>query len=163
MMSVYQKDNSRAMELLAKSESVVHEPHTMSAAAREQELALILRTRVGRAVHDGSMQDALAALKRLEAVAAANSNGLVQFSFNGAQGSVLLAQGQYKEAIGRLEDDDRNPFSIQRLIIAYQKTGAADKAEKMAQRLANFYEPTIEQAVVVPEFRKTSAAMKDSN
>jgi tetratricopeptide (TPR) repeat protein len=163
MMSVYQKDNSRAMELLAKSESVVHEPHTMSAAAREQELALILRTRVGRAVHDGSMSDAHAALKRLEAVAATNSSGLVQFSFNGAQGSVLLAQGQYQEAIGRLEDDDRNPFSIQRLIIAYQKTGAADKAEKMAQRLANFYEPTIEQAVVVPEFRKTSAAMKDSN
>jgi len=30
-------------------------------------------------------------------------------------------------------------------------------------RLANFYEPTIEQAVVVPEFRKTSAAMKDKN
>jgi tetratricopeptide (TPR) repeat protein len=163
MMSVYQKDNSKAMELLAKSESVVHEPHTMSAAAREQELALILRTRVGRAVHDGSMNDAHAALKRLEAVAATNSSGLVQFSFNGAQGSVLLAQGQYREAIGRLEDDDRNPFSIQRLIVAYQKTGASDKAEKMAQRLANFYEPTIEQSVVVPAFRKTSAAMKDKN
>ena len=163
MMSVYQKDNSRAMELLTKSESVIHEPHTMSAAAREQELALILRTRVGRAVHDGSMSDARAALKRLEAVAASNSSGLVQFSFNGAQGAVLLAQGQYREAIGRLEDDDRNPFSIQRLIVAYQKTGAADKAEKMAHRLANFYEPTIEQAVIVPEFRRTSAAMKDKN
>ena len=163
MMSVYQKDNSRAMELLTKAETVAHEPHKMSPAAREQELALILRTRVGRAVHDGSMQDSLAALKRLEAVATANSSGLVQFSFSGAQGAVLLAQGQFKEAIGRLEDDDKNPFSIQRLIVAYQKTGAADKAEKMAQRLANFYEPTIEQAVVVPAFRKTSAAMKDRN
>jgi tetratricopeptide (TPR) repeat protein len=163
MMSVYQKDNSRAVELLARSESVVHEPHTMSAAAREQELALILRTRVGRAVHDGSMSEARAALKRLEAVASANSSGLVQFSFNGAQGAVLLAEGQYREAIGRLEDDDKNPFSMQRLIVAYQKTGSTDKAEKMAHRLANFYEPTIEQAVVVPEFRRTSAAMKDKN
>ena len=121
------------------------------------------RTRVGRAVHDGSMEDALAALKRLEGVADANSSGLVQFSFSGAQGAVLLAQGRYTEAIGRLEEDDKNPFSIQRLIVAYQKTDAADKADRMARRLANFYEPTIEQAVVVPAFRRTSAAMKDKN
>jgi tetratricopeptide (TPR) repeat protein len=163
MMSVYKKDNAKAMKLLTKAEAVLREPHKMSTAAREQELAMILRTRVGRAVHDGSMTDARAALTRLKAVASDNSSGLVQFSFNGAQGAVLLAQGKYSEAIGRLEDDDKNPFSIQRLIIAYQKTGATDKAEKMAQRLANFYEPTIEQAVVVPEFRKTSAAMKDKN
>jgi tetratricopeptide (TPR) repeat protein len=110
MMSVYQKDNSRAMELLTKAETVAHEPHKMSPAAREQELAIILRTRVGRAVHDGSMEDALAALKRLEAVADANSSGLVQFSFSGAQGAVLLAQGRYTEAIGRLEDD--HPSSL---------------------------------------------------
>jgi tetratricopeptide (TPR) repeat protein len=162
-MSVYQQDNTKAMKLLTKAEAVVREPHKMTTAAREQELALILRTRVGRAVHDGSMSDARSTLARLKAVASTNSSGLVQFSFNGALGAVLLAQGKYSEAIGRLEDDDKNPFSIQRLIVAYQKTGAADKAEKMAQRLANFYEPTIEQAVVVPEFRKTSAAMKDRN
>jgi tetratricopeptide (TPR) repeat protein len=163
MMSVYQQDNPRAMELLTRAEAVAHEPHKMSPAAREQELAIILRTRVGRAVHDGSMEDALAALKRLEGVADANSSGLVQFSFSGAQGAVLLAQGRYTEAIGRLEEDDKNPFSIQRLIVAYQKTDAADKADRMARRLANFYEPTIEQAVVVPAFRRTSAAMKDKN
>jgi hypothetical protein len=33
----------------------------------------------------------------------------------------------------------------------------------MARRLANFYEPTIEQAVIVPAIRRTSAAMKDKN
>jgi tetratricopeptide (TPR) repeat protein len=163
MMSVFQKDNAKAMKLLTRAESVLREPHKMSAAAREQELAIILRTRVGRAVHDGSMKDAATALKRLETLAAANSSGLVQFSFNGAQGAVLLAQGHFSEAIGRLEDDDKNPFSIQRLIVAYQKAGNTDKAARMAQRLAHFYEPTIEQAVVVPEFRKTQAAMKDKN
>lgn len=163
MMSVYQKDNKKAMKLLTRAEAVLGEPHKMSVAAREQELAIILRTRVGRAAHDGSMKDAQAALKRLEALAAANSSGLVQFSFNGAEGAVLLAQGQYAEAIGRLEDDDKNPFSIQRLIVAYQKTGATEKAGRMAQRLANFYEPTIEQAIVVPEFRKAMLAMKDQN
>lgn len=164
MMSVYQKNNGKAMKLLTKAETTLREKgHRMNAAAREQELAIILRTRVGRAVHDGSMENATATLKRLEALAASDSNGIVQFSFSGAQGAVMLAQGQYAEAIEKLEDDDKNPFSIQRLIVAYQKTGAKDKAERMAQKLANFYEPTIEQAVVVPEFRKTMAAMKDQN
>jgi len=163
MMSVYQKDNARAMKLLTKAEATLREPHKMNAATREQELAIILRTRVGRAVHDGSMKDAQAALQRLEAVAAANSSGLVQFAFSGAQGAVLLAQGKFAEAVGRLEDDDKNPFSIQRLIVAYQKTGANEKSSRMAERLQNLCEPTIEQAVVVPQFRKTMTAMKDKN
>ncbi len=163
MMSVYQKDNARAMALLKKAESPLHERHEMSAATREQELAIILRTRVGRAVHDGSMEAALSALKQLQALAAVNSSGVVQFSLNGAEGSVLMARGKYQEAISRLQDDDKNPFSIQRLIVAYQKTGDKADAARMTQRLAHFYEPTIEQAVVVPEFQKTLLAMKDKN
>ncbi len=163
MMSVYQRDNAKAMKLLTKAEAALHEQHKMSAASREQELAIILRTRVGRDVHDGSMSDAQSTLKRLEAVASSNSNGLVQFAFSGAQGAMLMAEGKFAEAVGRLEDDDKNPFSIQRLIVAYQKTGAGEKSARMAERLQNFYEPTIEQAVVVPQFRKTMTAMKDKN
>ncbi|HEY6308267.1 MAG TPA: tetratricopeptide repeat protein [Candidatus Angelobacter sp.] len=162
-MSVYQKDNARAMELLKKAEATLHETHEMSVAAREQELAIILRTRAGRAVHDGSMSVALAALKQLKALTATNSGGLVQFSYNGAEGAVLLAQGKYQDAISRLQDDDKNPFSMQRLIVAYQKSGDKDDAGRMSQRLSRFYEPTIEQAVVVPEFQKTLLAMKDKN
>jgi tetratricopeptide (TPR) repeat protein len=162
-MSVYQKDNARAMELLKKAEATLHEAHKMSVAAREQELAIIVRTRTGRAVHDGSMNVALTALKQLNALAATNSSGPVQFSYNGAEGAVLLAQGKYHEAISRLQDDDKNPFSMQRLIVAYQKSGDQDDAGRMSQRLSRFYEPTIEQAVVVPEFQKTLLAMKDKN
>lgn len=163
MMSVYQEDNSKAMKLLSRAEGVLQEKHKMSAAARDQELALILRTRAGRAVHDGSMADATASLKKLEALAANNSSGPVQFAYSGAEGAVLMAQGKFDEAISRLEEDDKNPFSIQRLIVAYQKTGAKEKAAKMSDRLAHYYEPTIEQAVVVPEFRKSLVAMKDRN
>ncbi len=163
-MSVYQKNNARAMELLKKAEAVLQEPqHKMPAATHDQELALILRTRAGRAVHDGSMQNALEALKQLEQLAANNNSGLVQFAYSGADGAVLMAQGKYEEAVSRLEDDDKNPFSMQRLIVAYEKTGAKDNAGRMAQKLANFYEPTIEQAVIVPEFRKSMMAMKDKN
>ena len=163
MMSVYQKDNARAMELLAKAEAVLHEKHSMSATAREQELAIILRTRSGRAVHDGSMKAAQAALHQLEKLAATNNSGQVQFSWHGAAGAVLLARGKYEEAITNLAEDDKNPFSMQRLIVAYKKTGARDEAARMSQKLSRYYEPSIEQAVVVPEFNKGLVAMGDKN
>ncbi|HLW55460.1 MAG TPA: tetratricopeptide repeat protein [Candidatus Angelobacter sp.] len=162
-MSVYQKDNTRAMELLSKAETVLKEPHKMTVSAREEELALVLRTRVGRAVHDGSMEAALAGLKQLRALAATNNSGRVQFALSGAEGAVLMGQGKFQEAIAHLEEDDKNPFSLQRLIIAYQKAGDKDKAARMSQRLAHLYEPTIEQAVVVPEFQRNLLFMKDKN
>ncbi|HEX4603608.1 MAG TPA: tetratricopeptide repeat protein [Candidatus Angelobacter sp.] len=163
MMSVYQKDNARAMELMAKAEGALREQHSMSATAREQELAIILRTRAGRAIHDGSMKAAQNALHQLQKLAAGNNSGQVQFALHGAEGAILMAQGKYEQAISNLEDDDKNPFSMQRLIVAYTKTGARDAAARMSQTLAHYYEPTIEQAVVVPEFNKGLVAMKDKN
>jgi tetratricopeptide (TPR) repeat protein len=162
-MSVYQKDNNRAMELLKKAEGPLHENHKMSAAVREQELATILRTRAGRAIHDGSMSTARAALKELEGLASTNNSGPVQSSLNGVEGAMLMTKAKYQEAISRLQEDDKNPFSMQRLIMAYQKTGDKIDADRMVQRLSHFYEPTIEQAVVVPAFLKSQLAMKDKN
>ncbi|PYP92169.1 MAG: hypothetical protein DMG65_05050 [Candidatus Angelobacter sp. Gp1-AA117] len=162
-MSVYQKNNARAMELLKKAEAALHEKHEMTAAARDQELATILRTRTGRAIHDGSMSAALNSLKQLQELADTNNSGLVQAAYNGAWGAVLLAQGKYEEAISHLEEDEGSPFSLQRLIVAYQKAGSKELAGRMSQRLSNLYEPTIEQAIIVPEFRKSLIAMKDKN
>jgi len=163
MMSVYQKDNARAMELLKRAEAVLSEPHPMSKAAEEQELALILRTRAGRAVHDGSMATAEAALKHLAILAGENHSGQVQFSYNGALGAILLARGKYQEAISHLEEDDKNPFSMQRLVVAYTKVGDKEGARRISDRLSRYYDPSIEQAVVVPEFRKALVAQKDKN
>ena len=163
MMSVYQKDNAKAMELLKQAEAVLSEPHPMSKAAEEQEVALILRTRAGRAVHDGSMGTAEAALKRLAVIAEENHSGQVQFAYNGALGAVLLARGKYQEAISHLGEDDKNPFSMQRLVVAYTKVGDKDSARRISDRLSRYYDPSIEQAVVVPEFRKALVAQKDKN
>lgn len=163
MMSVYQKDNAKAMELLTKAENVLHEGHAMSKDTTDQELALILRTRAGRAVHDGSLAAAVAALKQLSALAEDDHNGRVQLAYHGAEGAVLMAQGKYQEAISNLEEDDKNPFSMQRLIVAYQKIGATDDVRRLSERLSHYYDPTIEQAVVVPEFRKSLMAQKDKN
>jgi hypothetical protein len=52
---------------------------------------------------------------------------------------------------------------MQRLVVAYQKIGHKEDAGRITRKLSQFYEPTIEQAVVVPEFRKTMLAMKDKN
>lgn len=163
MMSVYQKENIRAMELLDNAEAVLQEKHDMSASAREQELAIILRTRTGRAIHDGSMKEAQAALRKLAKLAASNNSGQVQFALHGAEGAMLMAKGKFEDAIANLVEDDKNPFSMQRLIVAYKKTGDNKAAAEMAQKLAKYYEPTIEQAVVVPEFNKSLVAMKDKN
>ena len=158
MMSVYQTNNRKSTQMLGKAEAALNHPHKMSAAARDQELALILRTRVGHSVHNGDMKDALKSLKKLEALAAVSNSGLVRFALNGAQGAVLLAQGKFEDAIGHLEEDDKNPFSIQRLIVAYKKTGDTRKAALMSSRLAKYYEPSIEQAVVVLAFSKSMVA-----
>jgi len=74
-----------------------------------------------------------------------------------------MTKAKYQEAISHLQEDDKNPFSMQRLIMAYQKTGDKIDADRMVQRLSHFYEPTIEQAVVVPAFLKSQLAMKDKN
>lgn len=163
MMSVYQKDNAKAMDLLKRAETVMGEPHPMSKAAEDQEMALILRTRAGRAVHDGSMSTAEAALKRLAALAEENHSGQVQFAYNGALGAVLLAHSKYQEAISHLEEDDKNPFSMQRLVIAYTKVGDKEGARRTSDRLSRYNDPSIEQAVVVPDFRKALVAQKDKN
>jgi hypothetical protein len=73
---------------------------------------------------------------------------------------MLLAQGKYADAVSNLEDDDRNPLSMAALAAAYEKSGATDKARRMAARLSSLNEPTIEQAVVVPMFRKSRVAFR---
>jgi len=70
-----------------------------------------------------------------------------------AAGATLAAQGKYPEAISHLEEDTHSPLSMQLLWQAYEKTGAAPDAQAVATRLAAFHAPTIEQALVVPNFR----------
>jgi len=69
----------------------------------------------------------------------------------------MVAEGNYEEAISNLEEDLRNPFSMQGLTVAYEKTGDKEKAARLTARLAGFNEPLIEQAVVVIPFRESHA------
>lgn len=162
MMAAYQSNDASALSLLNKAESVLQEKHPLSKLARQQELALVWRERASRAARDGKLPLADSTLKQLRLMAEQTHDQLVEIAYDGAAGAVLEAHGRYQEALAHLEDDSRNPFSMKLMVTAYLKTGAQSSATEMSTVLANLNEPTLEQALVTPEFRdrqpKTAAS-----
>ena len=153
MMSTYQTSGAAALELIRKAEGVLNEKHPLPALARQQELALILRERASRALRDGNTSLAAQTGKQLQELFNSSHDQVVQIALQATQGTLLLAQGKYEDAVSQLSEDDRNPVSVKLMFVAYQKMGAMELAEQTAKTLAGWNEPTLEQALVVPEFR----------
>jgi hypothetical protein len=86
-------------------------------------------------------------------MAASSHDQVVQIAYDGAAGAVLAAHGSYPEALAHLEEDDRNPVSLKWMVLAYEKTAQLERAAQLSTILASWNEPTLEQALVVPEFR----------
>jgi len=78
---------------------------------------------------------------------------VIQLAYHAAAGSVLAEQGEFAEAIPHLEEDTENPESMLLLYQAYKHTGAQEDAKILAKHLAGMNEPTVEQALVVSQFR----------
>ena len=156
-MALYQKDGSKALQLLDKAEAILREKHKVPQGALDEEMAAVLRTRVERSTENGNKELATTSLKLLQRMAEANSDGVVQSHYSGAAGAVLVAEGKYEDAIVQLEEDADNPFSMRLLFQAYQKAGNKQAMERIAQKLSKYNEPLIEQAVVVLPFRKSRA------
>jgi tetratricopeptide (TPR) repeat protein len=156
IMAMYQKDNGKAAQQLDKATAALSEKHQVAKELLDQELAMVLRTRIYRAVAEGNLVSASATLKQLEDLAEGGSDATVRSTYNSGAGAILLAQSKYQDAIAHLEEVERNqdPFALRNLVAAYEKKGDKDRARLAAQDLAGFSEPTIEQALVVPEFRK---------
>ncbi|HEY6967921.1 MAG TPA: tetratricopeptide repeat protein [Candidatus Angelobacter sp.] len=152
-LALYQKDWANSVTYLEKAQTALRLSDKVPQALVDQEMAAVLRTSVDLALQNGNMEAAAVALTRLEKLANSNHDSVIQTSFHGASGAMLLAQGKYEDAISQLEEDTRNPFSMRGLTMAFEKTGAKEKAERMTARLATFNEPLIEQAVVVLPFR----------
>jgi len=160
IMAMYQKDSGKAGQLLDRATAALTEKHAVAKELLDQELAIVWRTRIYRAVEDGDLAAAAAAMKHLEALADSGSDAAVHSTYNSGAGAILLAQGKYQDAIAYLEEVERNqdPYALRNLVAAYERTGDKDRARLAAQDLAGFNEPTIEQALVVPEFRKNHVA-----
>lgn len=156
-MSLYQKDSVAAVEMLNRAEAALKGDHKVSAQLMTEELAQVLRTGVDRAVRDGNQRRSQALLQQLSDLSAANPDNLIESAYAGAAGAVYLAQGKYLEAASDFAGDPGNPISMRGLLAAYEKSGQKENAARLSAQLAALNVPVIEQALVVPEFRKQRA------
>jgi hypothetical protein len=132
-------------QLLDQAEAALQHSHPISTLVSEQQTTLVVRARIYAEIDAGHTEAAARALEQLNAIAEKTHNGFIQVAFHGAFGAVLAAQGKYEDAIGELLEDDRNPYTLRFLILAYQKTGAAAEASRWSARLNNVKNPTLEQ------------------
>jgi tetratricopeptide (TPR) repeat protein len=155
MMSLYQTDDVEALKHLASAEAALNHPTaaTVSQSDREDERARVLRYRAVRADHAGNQELAAQTLQQLETMAGSTRSEVVQSSYHGAAGALLMSQQKIPEAIAQMEEDEDNPYSLELLSKAYSTSGAKDKKHEVEVRLRATNLPTMEQALVVPAVR----------
>jgi tetratricopeptide (TPR) repeat protein len=153
VLGMYEPDPKTALKQLQAAEDVLHEEHEISTSDRDEELALILRAQATRWAEAQDMDSASNAVKQLETMAGTSRSQVIQLCYHGAAGAVLVAQGKYAEAIPHLEEGASDPESMRLLWRSYNSTGATSDAQAIAAKLAALNLPTIEQALVVPQFR----------
>ena len=168
----YQTDDNTALKYLQEAEeSLGH--RTISKNDKDEELSRILRNRTVRASHAGNTELAGKSLQQLETLASGSRNRVIQSSYNGAAGTLLMDQAnkdqankdqadkdqankdqkKLGEAIAYLEEDQDNPFSLELLVQAYYQTNQSDKLHEAEGKLRGTNVPTMEQALVVPAVR----------
>jgi tetratricopeptide (TPR) repeat protein len=152
-MAEYQADNNVALKHLKLAEEALGHRSTISPSDRDEELSRILRTRAVRAGRSGSQALADQALHQLEQMANGSRNRVIQSSYQGAAGALLMEQKKYEDAIAHLEEDQDNPFTMELLVQAYYQTMQTEKLHDMEARLRGTNVPTMEQALVVPAIR----------
>ncbi len=154
MMSLYQTDDAEALKhLAAAEEALTRQNSSLSQAERDDERARILRYRAVRADHAGNQELAAQTLQQLEAMAGRTRSAVIQGSYHGAAGALLMSKQKVPEAIAHLEEDEDNPYTLELLSRAYSISGAADKRHEVEVKLRATNAPTMEQALVVPAVR----------
>jgi tetratricopeptide (TPR) repeat protein len=152
-LAEYQTDDSIALHNLKLAEEALHHQAAIAASDRSEEMSRILRNRVVRAARSGNQPLADKSLHELEAMANGNRNRVIQSSYQGAFGTVLMDQKKYEQAIAFLEEDEDNPFTLELLVQAYYQTEKTEKLHEAEAKLRGTNVPTMEQALVVPAAR----------
>jgi tetratricopeptide (TPR) repeat protein len=152
-LAEYQTDDSLSLKNLKSAEEALHHQAAISASDRSEEMSRILRNRAVRAARAGNPQLAEKALHELEAMASGSRNRVIQSSYQGAAGTLLMDQKKYKEAIAHLEEDEDNPFTLELLVQAYYQNEQPEKLHETEAKLRGTNVPTMEQALVVPAAR----------
>jgi tetratricopeptide (TPR) repeat protein len=152
-MAEYQADDNVALKHLKLAEESLAHRSTISASDRDEELSRILRNRAVRASRSGNQALADKSLHDLEALATGSRNRVIQSSYHGAAGTLLMDQKKYQDAIAQLEEDQDNPFTLELLVQAYYQDLQPDKLHEVESKLRGTNVPTMEQALVVPAMR----------
>jgi tetratricopeptide (TPR) repeat protein len=160
VMAMYEKDAAAAMKNLEQAEAILEEKKAVVAQVDlDEERAKILRVRLERALATSNQAAARNALAELEKMANSGSSVNVQRAYHGAQGTFLVAQQKYADAVSQLEEDFANPMSMKLLVTAYRKTGFTADAKALSKKLMEWKIPTTEEALAVPEFHSQEAAV----
>jgi tetratricopeptide (TPR) repeat protein len=152
-MAEYQADDNTALKHLKLAEESLDHRSTISISDREEELSRILRNRVVHATHAGNQALADKSLQHLETMANGSRNRVIQSSYNGAAGTLLMDEKKFEDAIAHLEEDQDNPFTMELLVQAYYQTMQTEKLHAVEAKLRGNNMPTMEQALVVPAAR----------
>jgi tetratricopeptide (TPR) repeat protein len=152
-MAEYQSDDGVALKNLKLAEEALLHSSSISVSDRNEELSRILRNRAVRASHAGDQTLADKSLQDLETLANGSRNRVIQSSWQGAAGTLLMDQKKYQDAVAHLEEDQENPFTMELLVQAYYQNGQTDKLHEMESKLRGTNQPTMEQALVVPAAR----------
>lgn len=157
-MAMCEQNPKQALLYLGKAEGATQDGKNALRIAITQELAQILRARVEVALKMGNKELASSNLSRLADMSESSNDKLIELAYHGAAGTVLFSEHKYDEAISHLEEDTNNPLSLKLLAAAYQKIGYSAGAKRTTETLTNLNDPTLEQALVVPGFRKCGDA-----
>ena len=149
----YQTDDNVSLKDLKLAEEALHHQATISPSDRDEEMSRILRNRAVRAARSGNHGLAEKSIQELEAMANGSHNRVIQSSYEGATGTLLMDQQKYDDAIAHLEEDQDNPFTLELLVQAYYQTSQSDKLHETEEKLRGTNVPTMEQALVVPAAR----------
>jgi tetratricopeptide (TPR) repeat protein len=152
-LAEYQADDSVALKDLKLAEEALHHQSIIASTDRDEEISHILRNRAVRAARSGNHPLAEKTLQQLDALASSSRDLVIQSSYHGAAGALLMDQKKYQDAIAQLEEDQDNPFTLELLVQAYYQTEQPEKLHEVEAKLRGTNVPTMEQALVVPEAR----------
>ncbi len=152
-LAEYQTDDNASLKYLQSAEDALGHRSAVAKSDKDEEMSRILRNRTVRAAHAGNSALADKSLQQLEAMASGSRNRVIQSSYNGAAGTLLMDQKKFDEAIAHLEEDQDNPFTMELLVQAYYQTNQSDKLAEAESKLRATNVPTMEQAIVVPAAR----------
>ena len=141
-MAEYQSDDTAALQAAEAGGRALHHQASISHSDRDEEMSRIWRVRAVRAAHAGNQALADKSLKELEKLANSSRNRVIQSSYQGAAGTLLMDQKKYQEAIAHLEEDQENPFTMELLVQAYYQTiadreGARDRGQASRHECAD--------------------------